>query len=92
MGGLAGGRVRARNSRGIPKKKSCILSTDPALRVITLQWEIAVNWVSETIAKVDHKSEDISGSVCSIDSGAIFPPRSGQDLSRNVFVVSIYAF
>ena len=27
----------------------------------------------------------------SIDSGAIFPPRSGQDLSRNVVVVSVYA-
>ena len=27
MGGLAGGRVRSRNSRGIPKKKSCSLNT-----------------------------------------------------------------
>ena len=27
----------------------------------------------------------------SIDSGAIFPPRLGQDLSRNVVVVSVYA-
>ena len=27
MGGLAGGRVRSRNRRGIPKKKSCSLST-----------------------------------------------------------------
>ena len=39
----------------------------------------------------DHKKEDISESVNSFDSGAIFPSRSGQDISRNVFVVSIYA-
>ena len=36
-----------------------------------------------------HASEDISKSVCSIDSGAIFPPRLAQELSRNAFVVSI---
>ena len=35
--------------------------------------------------------QDISESVNSIESGAIFPPRLGQDLSRNVFVVSVYA-
>ena len=38
------------------------------------------------------KNEDISKSVSSIDSGAIFRPRSGQDLPRNVVVVSGYAF
>ena len=38
MGGLAGGRVRSRNRRGIPKKKSCSLnSVSPALRVIQRQ-------------------------------------------------------
>ena len=38
MGGLAGGRVRSRNRRGIPKKKSCSLnSVSPALRVIRRQ-------------------------------------------------------
>ena len=35
------------------------------------------------------KNEDISESVNSIEAGAIFPPRSGYDLSRNAFVVSI---
>ena len=41
---------------------------------------------------MDHKNEDISESVNSIDSGAIFLPRLlGQDLSRNVPVVSAYA-
>ena len=36
-----------------------------------------------------HKNEDILKSVSSIDPGAIFLPRSSQDLSRNAFVVSI---
>ena len=41
---------------------------------------------------MDQKNEDISKSVSSIDTGAIFPPPGGQDLSRNAFVVSVYAF
>ena len=40
----------------------------------------------------DKKIDYSSKSVCSIDSGAIFPARSGQELSKNVFVVSVYAF
>ena len=42
--------------------------------------------------QIASKNEDISESVNSIDFGAIFPPRSGHDLSRNVRVVSVYAF
>ena len=38
------------------------------------------------------KNEDFSESLNSFDFGAIFLPRSGQDLSRNGFVVSVYAF
>ena len=38
------------------------------------------------------KNEDISKSVSSIDFGAIFLPRLGHDVSRNVLVVSVYAF
>ena len=38
------------------------------------------------------KNEDISESVNSFDTGAIFLPPLGQDLSRNAFVVSVYAF
>ena len=41
--------------------------------------------------QIGPKNEDISKSVSSIDSGAIFPSRLGQDLSRNVLVVSLYA-
>ena len=36
-----------------------------------------------------HKNEDISDSVNSFDTGAIFPTRVCQDLSRNAFVASI---
>ena len=41
---------------------------------------------------MSQENEDFSKSVNSIDRGAIFPPRLGQDLSRNAFVVSVYAF
>ena len=36
LGGLAGGRVRSRNRRGIPKKKSCSLNPLPGLRVLII--------------------------------------------------------
>ena len=42
--------------------------------------------------QIVQKNKDISKSVNSIHSGAIFLPRSGQELSRNVVVVSVYAF
>ena len=38
------------------------------------------------------KNEHNSKSVNSFDSGPIFRPTLGQDLSRNGFVVSVYAF
>ena len=40
---------------------------------------------------MEHKNEDISESVSSIDSGAIFRSRLAHELSRNVSVVSVYA-
>ena len=42
--------------------------------------------------QIGTKNEDISKSVSSIEAGAIFQPRSGHDLSRNVVVVFVYAF
>ena len=45
----------------------------------------------QQVVKIDHKNEDISESVSSIDSGAIFLPRLAHELSRNVPVVSVYA-
>jgi len=41
------------------------------------------------MGEIDNKSEYISGSVSSIDSGGIFCPRVVQEISRNAFVVSI---
>ena len=47
---------------------------------------------SQKVGKVDHKNEDSSQSVSSFHSGLIFRPSSGKELSRNVFVVFVYAF
>ena len=47
---------------------------------------------SQKLGQMIQKNEDISESVSSFDTGAIFRPRSGHDLSRNVSVVSGYAF
>ena len=54
--------------------------------------EIALNLGRAKIAKIGHKNGLSSKSVNSFDSGAIFLHRSGQDLSRDVVVVSVYAF
>ena len=62
-----------------------------ALRVIPLHGKTGLNLGAENRGKVDHKNEDISKSVCSIDRGPIFQTSAGHDLSRNVVVVSVYA-
>ena len=46
----------------------------------------------QKLGQMVQKNEDISESVSLFDTGAIFRPRSGHDLSRNVSVVSGYAF
>ena len=46
----------------------------------------------QKLGQMVQKNEDISESVNSFDTGAIFRPRSGHDLSRNVAVVPGYAF
>ena len=53
--------------------------------------EIQIKHDSQKFQELGQKNEDISKSVNSIDSGAIFLIRSGHDLSRNVVVVSVYA-
>ena len=58
----------------------------------TAAWEIWFKWACQNPWQLGRESEDFSGSVNSFDFGPIFLPRPGQDLSRNVFVVSIYAF
>ena len=53
--------------------------------------EIEIKKACQKVIKIAHKNEDISKSVNSIDSGAIFPPSLGQDLSRNAVGMSVYA-
>ena len=53
--------------------------------------EIESKMACQKVIKIEHKNEDISESVNSIDSGAIFPARLAHELSRNVPVVSGYA-
>ena len=58
----------------------------------TLAAGIALKHASQKNRIFDHKNEEISKSVNSFDTGSIFRPRLGHDLSRNTSVVSIYAF
>ena len=57
----------------------------------TAAGEIDIKWACQKSWQIAPKNQDISGSVNSMDRGAIFPPRLGHDLSRNVSVVSVYA-
>ena len=54
--------------------------------------EIVIKKACQKSWQIAPKNEDISKSVSSIEGGAIFLPRSGHDLSRNVLVVFVYAF
>ena len=54
--------------------------------------EIEFKIACQKLGQMVQKNEDISESVNSFDTGAIFRPRSGHDLSRNASVVSGYAF
>ena len=54
--------------------------------------EIQIKQACQKVGKIDQKNEDISRSVNSFDTGTIFPARWDQDLSRDVVVVSVYAF
>ena len=51
-----------------------------------------IKWACQKVGKMDHKNPDFSESVNSFDLGVIFRTSLGQDLSRNVFVVSILSF
>ena len=63
-----------------------------ALRVIQRQGKFSSKGLVKIFPVMSQENKDFSKSVNSIDSGAIFPTRLGQDLSRNTFVVSGYAF
>ena len=52
LGGLAGGRVRSRNRRGIPKKKSCSLKHRPGSKSNTATGEIEFNMLVKNWCKL----------------------------------------
>ena len=54
--------------------------------------QVEFQHASQKVGKIDDKNEDFSGSVNSFHSGPIFRPSSGKELSRNVGVMSVYAF
>ena len=58
----------------------------------TVAGEIELQHANQKVTKVDHKNADFSKSVNSFDTGPIFPARLGYQLSRNIGLVSIYAF
>ena len=63
-----------------------------ALRVIRFDGESRFNWAVKKTVKFGKKNVNISESVNSFCMGAIFPDTSGHKLSRNGFVVALYAF
>jgi len=63
-----------------------------ALSVIPRQGHMTSNLAQIFFMIFRHKNGCSSKSVCSIDSGPIFPPRLSQELSRNAFTVSILSF
>ena len=60
-------------------------------RVIQRQGKSSSRWLVKKVIKIDRQNEDISNSVSSIESGAIFLSRLAHELSRNIIVVSVYA-
>ena len=61
-------------------------------RVIRAQEKFDSNMLIKNWCKWIRKTKIFSESVNSFELGTIFPPRSGQELSRNVGAVSVYAF
>ena len=55
-------------------------------------YQVQIKRACQNSWQLGPKNEDFSKSVSSICRGAIFPTRLGQDLSRDAFVVSGYAF
>ena len=74
------------------KRYTWLVESFLALRVIQSQGKSRSNGLVKKWCKWMRKNEDFSKSVCSFDFGAIFWCSWGQELSRNVIVVSGYAF
>ena len=78
-----------------------MLETGKALRVpravnngwrFTARIQVSLQQGSQKSVFFCHKNQDISKSVSSIGTGLIFLASLGHDLSRNAFVVFVYAF
>ena len=72
--------------RGSPTTKRAGTKSNTGAGQIQIKKACQKSW------QIAPKNEGISESVNSIDPGAIFLPPSGNDISRNVFVVSILLF
>ena len=85
-GGSAPGKVLRPQGR-IPHDSYSLSSS----KSNTGAWEIEINKVCQNFWSMGQKNEDISKSVSFIDSGLIFLASLSFNLSRNAFVVSVYA-
>ena len=54
--------------------------------------QVWFQWACQKSVFYDHENRNISKSDHSLDLGAIFPHSLGHDISRNAFVVFVYAF
>ena len=89
--GPAGGsrttRVHSPPDTNIHMTRRAFLSS----RVIQAQGKFDSNMLVKNLEILVSQNEDFSESVNSFETGTIFRPRSGQELSRNVGAVSVYA-
>ena len=91
MGGLTRGREESPLESFRIKEFSVAATERTGSESNTGAGQIQIKKACQKSWQIAPKNEDILKSVSSIDSGAIFPPRSGQDLSRNAVGVSVYA-
>ena len=90
-GRATGGREEQPLRKMVTKEEVARQLCKPGSKSNTGAAEIEIKWASQKSWQLGRKNEDCSESVSSFDAGAIFRPRSGQDLSRNTFVVFVSA-
>ena len=82
--GMNVSRERGKALRVIPRGKQRL--------TVYRAHQVWFHWASQKCVFFDHENGNISKFNCSFDPGAIFPHSLGHDISRNAFVVSVYAF
>ena len=90
-GKRGGGRDLSLKERAPEKETQRRRNDQSGSKSNTAAGTIQIKWACQNSWQLGRKNEDCSKSVSSIDSGAIFPPSLGQDLSGNVVGVSVYA-